>query len=93
MKSPMLAADHQAAVRRVLALGRAGDPAALPELIGMLARLWQAAGGQVAAVRVRGVNRDRRRDRRKLKEAVARPSLARAGKACSRNDTEAEMAD
>jgi DNA-directed RNA polymerase subunit RPC12/RpoP len=32
----MLPADHQAAVRRVLALGRSGDPAALPELIGML---------------------------------------------------------
>lgn len=36
MKSPMLPADHQAAMRRVLALGRSGDPAALPELIGML---------------------------------------------------------
>ncbi len=32
MKSPMLPADHQAAVRRVLALGRSGDPTALPEL-------------------------------------------------------------
>jgi hypothetical protein len=36
MKSPMLPADHQAAVQRALALGRSGDPAALPELIGML---------------------------------------------------------
>ena len=36
MKSPMLPVDHQAAVRRVLELGRSGDPAALPELIGML---------------------------------------------------------
>jgi hypothetical protein len=36
MKSPMLPAEHQAAVRRALALGRSGDPAALPELIGML---------------------------------------------------------
>ena len=36
MKSPMLPADHQAAVRRALALGRSGDPAALPELIEML---------------------------------------------------------
>jgi hypothetical protein len=36
MKSPMLPADHQAAMRRVLALGRSGDAAALPELIGML---------------------------------------------------------
>ena len=36
MKSPMLPADHQAAVRRALALGRSGDPAVLPELIGML---------------------------------------------------------
>jgi hypothetical protein len=32
----MLPADHQAAVRRVLALGRGGDPEALPELIDML---------------------------------------------------------
>jgi hypothetical protein len=38
MKSPMLPADHQAAVRRALELGRTGDPAALPELIGMLRR-------------------------------------------------------
>ena len=36
MKSPMLPSDHQAAMRRVLALGRGGDPAALPELIAML---------------------------------------------------------
>jgi HEAT repeat protein len=36
MKSPMLPADHQAAMRRVLALGRSGDAAVLPELIGML---------------------------------------------------------
>jgi hypothetical protein len=36
MKSPMLPKDHQAAVRRALELGRSGDAAALPELIGML---------------------------------------------------------
>jgi len=36
MKSPMLPADHQAAVRRVLDLGRRGDAAGMPELIGML---------------------------------------------------------
>ncbi len=36
MKSPMLPVDHQTTVRRALALGRAGDPADLPELIGML---------------------------------------------------------
>ncbi len=36
MKSPMLPADHQAAVQHALALGRCGDPAVLPELIGML---------------------------------------------------------
>jgi hypothetical protein len=36
MKSPMLPADHQAAMRSVLALGRSGDPASLPELIAML---------------------------------------------------------
>ncbi len=36
MKSPMLPADHQATVQRALALGRTGDPAALPELIAML---------------------------------------------------------
>jgi hypothetical protein len=36
LKSPMLPKDHQAAVRRALALGRSGDAAALPELIGML---------------------------------------------------------
>jgi hypothetical protein len=32
----MLPADHQAAVRRVLDLGRRGDPVAMSELIGML---------------------------------------------------------
>jgi HEAT repeat protein len=32
----MLPADHQAAMRRVLALGRGGDPAVLPELIDLL---------------------------------------------------------
>jgi len=36
MKSPMTPADHQAAVRRALALGRGGDPAAMPELVAML---------------------------------------------------------
>jgi hypothetical protein len=36
MKSPMLPADHQAAMRRVLALGRSGNATALPELIGLL---------------------------------------------------------
>lgn len=36
MKSPMLPAEHQAAVQRALALGRTGDPAALPELISLL---------------------------------------------------------
>jgi hypothetical protein len=36
MKSPMLPIEHQTAVQRALALGRSGDPAALPELIGML---------------------------------------------------------
>jgi hypothetical protein len=36
MKSPMLPTDHQAAVKRALALGRSGDPEALPEVIGML---------------------------------------------------------
>ena len=36
MKSPMLPADHQAAVRHALELGRSGDSAALPELVGML---------------------------------------------------------
>lgn len=36
MKSPMLPAEHQAAVRRALALGRGGDPAAMPELVAML---------------------------------------------------------
>lgn len=33
MKSPMLPSDHQAARQRTLALGRSGDPTALPELI------------------------------------------------------------
>jgi hypothetical protein len=32
----MLPADHQAAVQRALALGRSGDPAAMPELVAML---------------------------------------------------------
>jgi ribosomal protein S27AE len=32
----MLPADHQTAVRRALALGRGGDPAAMPELVAML---------------------------------------------------------
>jgi len=32
----MLPSDHQAAVRRVLGLGRSGDPAVLPELTGLL---------------------------------------------------------
>jgi hypothetical protein len=36
MKSPMLPSDHQAAVQRALALGRSGDPKALPEVIEML---------------------------------------------------------
>lgn len=36
MKSPMVPADHQAAVRRALALGRGGDPAAMPQLVAML---------------------------------------------------------
>ncbi|MBN1676689.1 MAG: HEAT repeat domain-containing protein [Kiritimatiellae bacterium] len=36
MKSPMLPSEHHAAVQRALELGRSGDPAALPELIGML---------------------------------------------------------
>ncbi len=33
MKSPMLPADHQSAMRRVLELGRSGDPTSLPELV------------------------------------------------------------
>ncbi len=37
MKSPMLPTDHQAARQRTLALGRSGDPAALPELIELMA--------------------------------------------------------
>jgi hypothetical protein len=36
MKSPMAPAEHQVAVQRALSLGRSGDPAALPELIGLL---------------------------------------------------------
>ncbi len=55
MKSPMLPADHQASVQRVLTLGRSGDAAALPELIGMLAlpsnevqRLAASAIGKLA---------------------------------------------
>jgi hypothetical protein len=32
----MLPTDHQAAVQRALALGRSGDPAALPELVALL---------------------------------------------------------
>jgi len=32
----MLPKDHQAAVQHALALGRAGDPAALPELVALL---------------------------------------------------------
>ena len=37
MKSPMLPKDHQTAVQRALELGRSGNPAALPELLTMLA--------------------------------------------------------
>ena len=37
MKSPMLPKDHQTAVQRALELGRSGNPAALPELVAMLA--------------------------------------------------------
>ncbi len=55
MKSPMLPKDHQAAVRRVLELGRSGDAATLPELIGMLSlpsnevqRLAASAIGKLA---------------------------------------------
>ncbi len=36
MKSPMLPADHQAAVRRALDLGRSGDPQTLSEAVAML---------------------------------------------------------
>ena len=36
MKSPMLPAEHHAAVQRALHLGRSGDPSALPELIALL---------------------------------------------------------
>jgi len=32
----MLPKDHQAAVQRALALGRSGDPTALPELVALL---------------------------------------------------------
>jgi hypothetical protein len=56
MKSPMLPPDHQAAVQRALALGRSGDPAALPELVAMLRlpshevqRLAASAIGKLAA--------------------------------------------
>ena len=56
MKSPMLPADHQAAMRRVVALGRGGDPATLPQLIDMLRtpsnevqRLAVSAIGKLAA--------------------------------------------
>jgi len=36
MKSPMLPEQHRQAVQRAMALGRGGDPAALPELVGLL---------------------------------------------------------
>ncbi len=56
MKSPMLPADHQAAVRRALALGHSGDPAALPELAALcrlpsneVQRLAASAIGKLAA--------------------------------------------
>ena len=56
MKSPMLPADHQAAMRRVLALGRSGDAVVLPELVDMLRtpsnevqRLAVSAIGKLAA--------------------------------------------
>jgi len=56
MKSPMLPAEHQAAVRRALALGRSGDPAALPELAALcrlpsneVQRLAASAIGKLAA--------------------------------------------
>lgn len=55
MKSPMLPAEHQAAVRRVLTLGRSGSPDVLPESIAMLAlpsnevqRLAASAIGKLA---------------------------------------------
>ena len=55
MKSPMLSTDHQAAMRRVLALGRSGEPAALPELIALtrmpsneIQRLAASAIGKLA---------------------------------------------
>jgi hypothetical protein len=38
MKSPMLPADHHAAVQRALELGRSGRPEALGELVALLAR-------------------------------------------------------
>ncbi len=65
MKSPMLPADHQAAMRRVLSLGRSGDPAALPELIAMLSlpshevqRLAASATNRIAVHgRRRGIHR------------------------------------
>ena len=56
MKSPMLPADHHAAVQRALALGRSGDPAALPELVALartpsneVQRLAASAIGKLAA--------------------------------------------
>ena len=36
MKSPMLPEQHHQAVQRAMELGRGGDPAALPELVGLL---------------------------------------------------------
>lgn len=55
MKSPMRPSDHHQAVQRALALGRRGDPAALPELIELAAlpsnevqRLSASAIGKLA---------------------------------------------
>jgi len=55
MKSPMLPAEHQSAVQRVLHLGRSGNPAALPELIALsrmpsneIQRLAASAIGKLA---------------------------------------------
>ncbi|MBA4386709.1 MAG: hypothetical protein C0404_01940 [Verrucomicrobia bacterium] len=55
MKSFMLPSDHHTSVQRVLALGRSGNPAALPELISLLAlpsnevqRLAASAIGKLA---------------------------------------------
>lgn len=51
MKSPMLPKDHQTAVRRVLALGRSGDPTSLPELVAMLGQtLYQQEGKRLISV-------------------------------------------